>query len=693
MPAPRRGSTYIGRHVSFGSGGSDDGDDDEAAEKLSLVFEILRLEKSMNNALTSARDEMEGLAATVSEKEAEAAALEGELEGLRRENESLGAAAGRRDGAPEEPQRSKSDSGAGGGRKQARRPSFAASFLPRAKSEGLFGRSFKAAKAAKQHPLKWDDSTQNTPATDASADSGSEFLPAAIAARLKPASSSRRASIDDPNDPHSVMERARFDQSGRSGGSTLSRRATLDVAMIENGCARLRAELSSREERLQELHGEKKANEERLRSLREEAAEGRVRSETRHDVHAARVEALQRRKCEVTGSVRDKERLLAEMEGSLREAEERAAKLEGQAEDGRARLHEMEQRRADERRREGGDGEPPSLATLEWDIRECRIRHAVHCSHMKAAVDSLRHVLVVDKADDPTGLLGRRRLADLTGEEREAVGAMVDEIAQDVDIQLSNMGRMMADMRDRMEELRRLSEPVAGGEEGRAEEGRQKGGGNELLALSRECAEVFGSFSDEVLRAVSSTSMSPASGGDSSARDAGAASTIANGGPGAPADDAFGGVRSILESIRRRREDADLVREREGVETKIAIVQGEIKRVQEAMEEENRLHEEVVRRLTSKIDALTEGLQGSRIAMSRCRDERGRALCRFQAIIWKESSRQMNGDRGLYRAGPTPPSSASLSGTTSCLSSQGRGAPRADSRVRGVWAGVSPPDT
>jgi len=389
MPAVRRGSAYIGRHVSFGSGGSDDGDDDEAAEKLSLVFEILRLEKSMNNALTSARDEMEGLAATVSEKEAEAAALEGELEGLRRENESLGAAAGRRDGAPEEPQRSKSDSGAGGGRtgrKQARRPSFAASFLPRAKSEGLFGRSFKAAKQPKQHPclfgrsfkaarqpkqhpLKWDDSTQNTPATDASADSGSEFLPAAIAARLKPASSSRRASIDDPNDPHSVMERARFDQSGRSGSSTLSRRATLDVAMIENGCARLRAELSSREERLQELHGEKKANEERLRSLREEAAEGRVRSETRHDVHAARVEALQRRKCDVTGSVRDKERLLAEMEGSLREAEERATKLAGQADDGRARMREMEQRRADERRREGGDDdpEPPSLATLEGD--------------------------------------------------------------------------------------------------------------------------------------------------------------------------------------------------------------------------------------------------------------------------------------------------------------------------------------
>ncbi|EJK59974.1 hypothetical protein THAOC_19747 [Thalassiosira oceanica] len=68
-------------------------------------------------------------------------------------------------------------------------------------------------------------------------------------------------------------------------------------------------------------------------------------------------------------------------------------------------------------------------------------RYAVHCSHMKATVDSLRHVLVVDKADDPTGLLGRRRLADLTGEEREAVGAMVDEIAQDVDIQLSNMGQ------------------------------------------------------------------------------------------------------------------------------------------------------------------------------------------------------------------------------------------------------------
>ncbi|EJK59976.1 hypothetical protein THAOC_19749 [Thalassiosira oceanica] len=289
------------------------------------------------------------------------------------------------------------------------------------------------------------------------------------------------------------------------------------------------------------------------------------------------------------------------------EAEERAARLEGQAEDGRARLREMEQRRADERRRKSGDDdpEPPSLATLEDDIRECRIRHAVHCSHMKAAVDSLRHVLVVDKADDPTGLLGRRRLTDLTGEEREAVGAMVDEIAQDVDIQLSNMGRMMADMRDRMEELRRLSEPVAGGEEGHDEEGRQKGGGNELLALSRECAEVFGAFSDEVLRAVSSTSMSPAY---NFAEDSGAASAVADGGPGAPADDAFGGVRSILESIRRRKEAADLVREREGVETKIAIVQGEIKMVQEAMEEENRLHEEVVWRLTSKIDALTEGL-------------------------------------------------------------------------------------
>ncbi|EJK58219.1 hypothetical protein THAOC_21677 [Thalassiosira oceanica] len=169
------------------------------------------------------------------------------------------------------------------------------------------------------------------------------------------------------------------------------------------------------------------------------------------------------------------------------------------------------------------------------------------------------------------------------------------------------MGRMMADMRDRMEELRRLSEPVAGGKEGRDEEG-QKGGGNELLALSRECAEVFGAFSDEVLRAVSSTSMSPASGGNDPAEDAGAAPAVADGGPGAPADDAFGGVRSILESIQRRREAADLVREREGVETKIAIVQGEIKMVQEAMEEENRLHEEVVRRLTSKIDALTEGL-------------------------------------------------------------------------------------
>ena len=610
MPAVRRGSTYIGRHVSFGSGGSEDGDDDEAAERLSLVFEILRLEKSMNNALTSARDEMEGLTATVSEKEAEVAALEGELEGLRRENEALGAAAGKRR-APEQNQRSKSDSNAGEERKLARRPSFAASFLPRAKSEGLFGRSFKATR---QEPSKWDDSTQHTPATDASGDSGSGYLPAAVTARLKPprpVSSSRRASIDDPNDPHSMLPRARFDESGRSGsGSALSRRATLDVSMIENGCARLRAELSSREERLQELHGEKKANEEKLRSLREEAAEGRVQSERRHDEHAARVEALQKRKCDVTGSVRDKERLLAEMEESLKEAEERAAELEVQAEDGRARLREMEQRRVDERRREDDDdsaGEPPSLAQLERDIRECKIRHAVHCSHMKAAVDSLRHVLVVDKADDPSGLLGRRRLADLSEEEREEVGALVDEIAQDVDIQLSNIGRMMTDMRDRMEEYRLLSEPVAGGEEGCDEGGRQ-GGGNELLALSRECADVFGSFSDEVLRAVSSTSMNPTSGGSNSAEDAGTASAVASGDSSALADDAFGGVRSILESIQRRKETAELVREREGVETKIAIVQGEIKRVQKAMEEENRLHEEVIRKMTSKLDELTEGL-------------------------------------------------------------------------------------
>ncbi|EJK44073.1 hypothetical protein THAOC_37419, partial [Thalassiosira oceanica] len=313
--------------------------------------------------------------------------------------------------------------------------------------------------------------------------------------------------------------------------------------------------------------------------------------------------------------------------------------------------------------KEGRRAASGGLATLKGDIRECRIRHAVHCSHMKAAVDSLRHVLVVDKADDPTGLLGRRRLADLTGEEREEVGAMVDEIAQDVDIQLSKMGRMMADMRDRMEEIRRLSEPVAGGEDGRDEEG--KGGGNELLALSRECAKVFGSFSDEVLRAVSSTSMSPASGGNGSAEDAGAASADAS-------DEAFGGVRSILESIRRRREAADLVREREGVETRIAIVQGEIKRVQEAMEEENRLHEEVVRRLTSKIDALTEdkevappsSSQGSRIT---------------SPVASNRSSIQgLSCLRGLYRAvpsraGPTRPSLASPSAAPSGLAGTGAG--------------------
>ena len=128
-----------------------------------------------------------------------------------------------------------------------------------------------------------------------------------------------------------------------------------------------------------------------------------------------------------------------------------------------------------------------------------------------------------------------------------------------------------------------------------------------MMSLSRECAEEFGSFSDDVLRAVSSTSMIPASDGllgNTSAEDAGTASAEAN---GDSSDlDAFGGVGSILESIQRRKEAAELVREREGVESKIMIVQGEIKRVQRAMEEETRLHEEVVRRLTSKLDELTE---------------------------------------------------------------------------------------
>ena len=591
MSDRRRSSSYSA-HVSFGSSGGGSGEDGEAAEKLSLVFEILRLEKSMNNALTSARDEMEGLTKTVSEKEAEAAALEKELEGLRRENEALDAKRG--GGASHQFQRGRSSDGSkkGDERKPVRRPSF----LPRVKSEGLFGRSF----ASKQST----NDSQKQPAADASHDSGNddsvESRPAALTLSAlkptRPASLSRRASIDDPNDPHSAMEWARFDSSGRSDErSALSRRASIDVG-LESGAARLRAELSSREERLQELHGEKKANEERLRSLREEEAEGKVISERRLDEHAARMEALQQRKCDVAGSVRDKERLLAEVEGSLKEAEERAAKLERQAEDGQARLRAMERRRLDERREEYGDdgasAEPPSLAQLERDIRECKVRHAVHCTHMKAAVDSLRHVIVVDREDDPSGLLGRRRLADLTEEERDEAGALVDEIAQDVDIQLSNIGRMVADMRDRMEEYGHLS--------GDGDDHRSSGG-DRLMSLSRECAEEFGSFSDEVLRAVSSTSMVL-----TSAEGSGSAEDDANGGSSALVDDAFGGVGSILESIQRRKEAAELVRQKEGVETKIAIVQGEIKRVQRAMEEETRLHEEVVRRLTSKLDELTE---------------------------------------------------------------------------------------
>ena len=167
MSDRRRSSSYSA-HVSFGSSGGGSGEEDEAAEKLSLVFEILRLEKSMNNALTSARDEMEGLTKTVSEKEAEAAALEKELEGLRRENEALDAKRG--GGASHQFQRGRSDG------KDERKPARRPSFLPRVKSEGLFGRSF----ASKQST----NDSQKQPAADASHDSGNddseEFRPAAL---------------------------------------------------------------------------------------------------------------------------------------------------------------------------------------------------------------------------------------------------------------------------------------------------------------------------------------------------------------------------------------------------------------------------------------------------------------------------------------------------------------------------------
>lgn len=383
------------------------------------------------------------------------------------------------------------------------------------------------------------------------------------------------------------------------------------------------------------------------------------------------MEELSGRKARLAKGVERKRRLVAEVGGSVAGHERRIRELEDEiarrTSGGRqisttaSGDEDGENDDADDHE-EGTDTSEPSRAAeeLEDEVRRYELRLRVHSNYTARALRWFLNSLDAARTSDVDGLLfggnegggnddggdGEGR-GDEIDDKEERRQLLLEEIAFDVDIQLSNLERMIKDVDAKKNEYMQLCKANTAAAAGDSPEEK-----NDLLSLTQECADLLGDFISTISEAMESTVLrrrrgdaeaphsfsiefqhQPATSSPMSAADTTTGGNECSGvarasdGPDSNAytatisdlhtDDECnkceggggGEVMPYFQIQRKRLQLHELQRSRLQVDTSISLLQNDIQTFQAAIHEENRLHCEIMSNLQSKLHSLMGRLE------------------------------------------------------------------------------------
>ena len=523
-------------------------DPKDEEERNSLINEIRRLEQSMNGALRTSRDEMEKLSQISQEKRELIERMQEEHDDIMKQIENDGIVLSAESAGSQQAQQRRSSDGStkgggGGGpdlRKSLRKQN---SMFRRLSVSGDGDRPFFRRPALKDDDAEMRESIRrkSDPAAIDGAllfgncDDSYQSSDAGGGSRTSKPLQRRVSEVDFESEVDSDVG------SDSQNGSNHDRdHSTKDGSKQGEDMTEDEARLESKKKQIEDLQYQKLSNENQLSYLESKLQSIHTQSRTRYGEHAMTVERLSSRQQTLTKNVKQRQSLVAEVEGCLEEYEERIEKLEQEIEDKMSLMGDRVGMVAATSDCDGNSIHSASKSETEKEIQKYQLRLKIHSQYTATALESFLNCMVMAKKHDTNGVLlssssdkketdGNEEInwEDNDGEDERQ--RLIEEIALDVDIQLNNLERMIKDVGEKVEEFQLLSSFDYMSEEVPAQDGGienteapeqdvgenfigivneedpSRNHPNQLLSLSKECADLLADFVSTISKTMEST--------------------------------------------------------------------------------------------------------------------------------------------------------------------------------------------
>ncbi|KAL7549624.1 hypothetical protein ACHAWF_012894 [Thalassiosira exigua] len=510
-----------------GSGGAA-GNRQAEEEHALLVVEIRRLESSMNGALRASRDEMEGLKDASAEKKAALQTMEGQLAAIRNQIDV-------REQRRSSGNRSVCSAKSGGSRMShaRRRPTSTSNASESTMRKSLMRQNsfLRRVSVSGDRPFFRRPALEDASGGGDGRERGSfrrnsdPAQPASLPPNLRRSSvnddslTSRNSSLESRGSNRQRTPGLRNSLTGSDGGLSsdsnesglhddldFKKESKSNPEESDQELLKYQALLESKDNDLMQLRNQHLSNKNQLSFLQSKLLSIQNRTKSRREQHASTVKKLQNEKEVLSKRVDRRERLISEIERCLEQYEERITALE----------------REIERKSRRGESVPNCDPN---ELRKCQLRLKLHSQYTSKAIKSFKNVLDSAKEKDRAGILFNRGEQNLQGDLREhneeIRKQMIEAIAFDVDVQLSNLEKMIKDLGAKVGGYKLLlpSVELTTEESGSADDidgaTPSHGGGdsandppthsNQLLILAQEYATLMEEFVSTLSKTMSST--------------------------------------------------------------------------------------------------------------------------------------------------------------------------------------------
>jgi len=400
--------------------------------------------------------------------------------------------------------------------------------------------------------------------------------------------------------------------------------------------------LESKNQQLAQLQKQQVSNSNQQSYLQSKLQSIQTQSRSRLVQHTSIVEGLHSRKQTLAKTVQRRERLITEVEGCLEGYGERIDLLEKEIESKtnasqqKSVRHPLPQQDATDIRN-SNNRKAMTVSDLEEEIRKYRMRQKIHSQYTAKALESFLNSMDMAKKKDTAGILFKNDQAKGEGSE-EKRQHLIEGISLDVDIQLNNLERMIKEVAEKVKEYELLSsvdlDQVASSSSSlkgkdavmddqcvdlKCNISNSNGSShpkhhNQLLSLSKECADLLADLLSTISKAMESTirTTSPHSFSIEFQPTSSSSPTT------------FNHEHMHLHQNTKEEEEEELPyfqlqhkklqlhtlkRSQLQVETNISLLQNESQKFQTGVHNEKMAHYEILANLQTKLRMLTERLE------------------------------------------------------------------------------------